>query len=47
MALTGRPITAQEAWVGGLVSEVCPDDQVMETALKNRPHHRPYAAACG
>ncbi|MBV0934569.1 enoyl-CoA hydratase [Marinobacterium weihaiense] len=34
MALTGRPITAQEAWVGGLVSEVCPDDQVMTTALK-------------
>jgi enoyl-CoA hydratase/carnithine racemase len=34
MALTGRPISAHEAWISGLVSEVCPDDQVMETALK-------------
>ena len=29
MALTGRPITAQEAWVAGLVSEVVPDGAVM------------------
>jgi enoyl-CoA hydratase/carnithine racemase len=33
MALTGRPITAQEAWVAGLVSEVVPDGAVMDTAL--------------
>ena len=34
MALTGRPITAQEAWVAGLVSEVVPDGEVMGTALE-------------
>ncbi|MBP0047464.1 enoyl-CoA hydratase/isomerase family protein [Marinobacterium sp. AK62] len=34
MALTGRPISAHEAWVAGLVSEVCADDEVMDTALK-------------
>ena len=34
MALTGRPITAHEAWIAGLVSEVCPDEKVMETALQ-------------
>jgi enoyl-CoA hydratase/carnithine racemase len=33
MALTGRPITAQEAWVAGLVSELVPDGEVMSTAL--------------
>ncbi|MCA0188556.1 MAG: enoyl-CoA hydratase/isomerase family protein, partial [Proteobacteria bacterium] len=33
MALTGRPITAQEAWVAGLVSEVVPDGEVLATAL--------------
>lgn len=33
MALTGRPITAEEAWIGGLVSEVTNDDQLQETAL--------------
>lgn len=33
MALTGRPITAQEAWVAGLVSEIVPDAEVMSTAL--------------
>ncbi len=34
MALTGRPITAQEAWVAGLVSELVPDTEVMSTALE-------------
>lgn len=34
MALTGRPITAQEAWVAGLVSEVVPNGEVMGTALE-------------
>ena len=34
MALTGRPITAQEAWVAGLVSEIVPDAEVMATALE-------------
>lgn len=33
MALTGKPISAYEAWVAGLVSEVCPDDEVQEKAL--------------
>lgn len=35
MALTGRPITAQEAFTAGLVSEVCDDDSVLEQALTN------------
>lgn len=34
MALTGRPITAQEAWVAGLVSEVVADDLVQAHALE-------------
>jgi len=34
MALSGRPISAQEAWVAGLVSEVIADDQVQDHALK-------------
>lgn len=34
MALTGAPISAQEAWIGGLVSEVVPDDSVLSTALE-------------
>lgn len=33
MALTGKPISAQDAWVGGLVSEIVPDDQVQASAL--------------
>ncbi|BDM64231.1 enoyl-CoA hydratase [Shewanella sp. NFH-SH190041] len=33
MALTGRPISAHDAWVAGLVSELCADDQVQHTAL--------------
>jgi enoyl-CoA hydratase/carnithine racemase len=33
MALTGKPISAYDAWVGGLVSEMVPDDQVQEHAL--------------
>ncbi|HLV16296.1 MAG TPA: enoyl-CoA hydratase [Pseudomonas sp.] len=34
MALTGRPITAHEAWVAGLVSELVPDEQVASRALE-------------
>lgn len=34
MALTGRPISAQEAWAAGLVSELVDDDQVQATALE-------------
>lgn len=34
MALTGRPITAHEAWTAGLVSEVVADDQVQAHALE-------------
>ncbi|AQZ96508.1 enoyl-CoA hydratase [Halopseudomonas phragmitis] len=34
MALTGRPITAEEAWVSGLVSEVVDDQQVQSVALE-------------
>lgn len=34
MALTGKPISAQEAWTAGLVSEVCEDEQTLEVALK-------------
>ncbi len=33
MALTGRPITAREAWTAGLVSEVVADEEVLATAL--------------
>ena len=33
MALTGKPISAYEAWVGGLVGEVVADDQVESHAL--------------
>lgn len=33
MALTGKPITAREAWVAGLVSELVADDEVLDTAL--------------
>lgn len=33
MALTGKPITAQEAWIAGLVSEICADQNVLEHAL--------------
>lgn len=34
MALTGRPITAQEAYVAGLVCEVRSDTQTIDRALK-------------
>ena len=34
LCLTGRPIGAAEALQIGLVSQVVPDDQVLETALK-------------
>jgi len=34
MALTGRPISAHEAWVAGLVSEVVADDNVQAHALE-------------
>lgn len=33
MALTGRPISAEEAWMAGLVSEVVEDDLVQQAAL--------------
>ena len=33
MALTGKPITAQEAWIAGLASEVCADEAVQDKAL--------------
>jgi len=33
MALTGRPISAHEAWIAGLVSEVIADDKVQDHAL--------------
>lgn len=32
MTLTGRPISAHEAWIGGLVSEVVPDEEVHSRA---------------
>lgn len=35
MALTGKPISAHDAWVGGLVSELCEDDEVYQQALAN------------
>lgn len=34
MALTGRPISAEEAWIAGLISEVVADEQVQEHALE-------------
>src|SRR5690606_13418769 len=34
MALTGRPISAEEAWMAGLVSEVVEDEQVPQVALE-------------
>ena len=34
ISLTGRYVSAQEAWQLGLVSEVVPADQLMETAMK-------------
>ncbi|MBK3748388.1 enoyl-CoA hydratase [Stutzerimonas balearica] len=34
MALTGRPISAEEACIAGLVSEVVADEQVQERALE-------------
>lgn len=34
MALTGKPISAEEAWVAGLVSELCDDADTLKTALK-------------
>src|SRR5690606_1476614 len=34
MALTGRPISAEEAWMAGLVSEVVEDDRVQQVALE-------------
>ncbi len=33
MALTDKPITARDAWVAGLVSELVPDESVQDTAL--------------
>ena len=33
MALTGKPISAHDAWVGGLVREIVPDAQVQSHAL--------------
>ncbi len=35
MALTGKPITAHDAWIGGLVSELCEDEDVYDVALAN------------
>ena len=34
MALTGQPITAEEAWVAGLVSDVVADEKVQAHALE-------------
>lgn len=34
MCLTGKPVTGREAFAMGLVSEVVPDAEVLETALK-------------
>ena len=34
MALTGKPITAHEAWTAGLVSDLVADDQVIPTAIE-------------
>lgn len=38
MALTGQPISAEEAWGAGLVSEVVADEQVFEHALQMARH---------
>ena len=35
MALTGKPISAHDAWVAGLVSEICEDEDVYTQALAN------------
>ncbi|RGP39619.1 Enoyl-CoA hydratase [Altererythrobacter insulae] len=35
MALTGKPISAHDAWVAGLVSELCEDEDVYKQALAN------------
>lgn len=35
MALTGKPISAYDAWVGGLISELCEDEDVHQQALAN------------
>ena len=34
MALTGKPISAHEAWTAGLVSDLVADDQVIPTAIE-------------
>lgn len=34
MALTGHPISAEEAWVAGLISDLVDDDQVLAKALE-------------
>jgi enoyl-CoA hydratase/carnithine racemase len=34
MALTGQPISAEEAWVAGLISDLVDDDQVQAHALE-------------
>lgn len=34
MALTGKPISAHEAWISGLVSEVTTDDKVQDYAVQ-------------
>ncbi|MNE53800.1 2,3-dehydroadipyl-CoA hydratase [compost metagenome] len=34
MALTGQPISAEEAWISGLVSEVVADEEVQAHALQ-------------
>ncbi len=34
MALTGRPISAQDAFIAGLVCEVCTDEETLTRALK-------------
>lgn len=47
MALTGKPINAHEAWVAGLVSEVCADNNVLEhaNAMAKRVARMPPLAA--
>ncbi|MDG1123053.1 MAG: enoyl-CoA hydratase [Glaciecola sp.] len=35
MALTGKPISAHDAWIAGLVSELCEDEDVHAQALAN------------
>ncbi|AYH43592.1 enoyl-CoA hydratase [Azoarcus sp. DN11] len=34
MALTGQPISAHDAWVAGLVSDLVADERVLDTALE-------------